>query len=330
MNNNEVICPNCSQPNSIDSAFCAFCGASLKEVVEKKKAEILKNQLPPEELNYQKAQQLMSNGNFDQALPIFESLGLYKDAKEKADFASKTINDRQEAQTQAAYNKALAAFGAGDLATAQSLFSQLGNYSDSADKLAIVNKAMDSKRASEIENQYQNGIQLTNNARSSKDIAQVIQYFEALGNYKDSPAIVKSLTEKYNAQIQIEQAQKNKRNKKIKLFSILAVLIALIAGGSVMGVKYMQNKAEELQSQVATQRDANKKSYQNLDPDVQGNIKSMMTTLGGNKYDYTYKVTNKTDDVVFVKYKFISPDKNNDVLPENQTTMYESTAMYRE
>ncbi|MBR5497757.1 MAG: hypothetical protein IKV76_07235 [Clostridia bacterium] len=77
------------------------------------------------ELNYQKAINLMQNGDFDTAIVMFEELGDYKDSK-------KMITETENEKT---YRYALTAFNNGYYSNAINSFKSIFYYKDSAEKI---------------------------------------------------------------------------------------------------------------------------------------------------------------------------------------------------
>ncbi|EKC45842.1 hypothetical protein OBE_16641, partial [human gut metagenome] len=78
------------------------------------------------ETKYKKAENLVSNKEFDTAIEIFGELGDYNDSADK-------INETK-------YNKAMFMSQNGDYDGAIAVFEELGEYSDSADKAKDIYK----------------------------------------------------------------------------------------------------------------------------------------------------------------------------------------------
>lgn len=105
-------------------------------------------------LDYDKATQMYSDGNYSGAEDIFYQLGDYRDS--------------QAMITKCKYARACESFDSGDYYSAQTLFAELGDYSDSSARLS--------------EAKYRYGIESYNSG--SYEIA--MDTFEELGGYSDS------------------------------------------------------------------------------------------------------------------------------------------------
>ena len=105
-------------------------------------------------LDYNKATEMYSEGNYNGAEDLFYQLGDYRDS--------------QAMITKCKYARACESFDSGDYYSAQTLFAELGDYSDSSARLS--------------EAKYRYGIENYNSG--SYDIA--IDSFEELGGYSDS------------------------------------------------------------------------------------------------------------------------------------------------
>ena len=108
--------------------------------------------------DYDRAMGLYTQGNYEEAALLFDSLGNYGDS---ADMASS-----------ARYAQALEAYNREDFTRAQSLFTGLGSYRDSADWALKCEQRLDYDRAMEL---YQQG-----------DYAAAAEVFAGLGDYQDS------------------------------------------------------------------------------------------------------------------------------------------------
>ena len=103
---------------------------------------------------YEKACALMDDGEYDDAIEIFEDLGDYKDCSEKI--------------TESKYQKALRTLDDGEYTIAEELFKELGDYRDSEDMA--------------LESKYKYGISLI----EDEYYTQAISVFEDLDDYAES------------------------------------------------------------------------------------------------------------------------------------------------
>ena len=104
--------------------------------------------------NYDKACSLMEEGEYDNAIALFEDLGDYKDCGDKI--------------TESKYQKACQSLEDEEYQTAETMFKELGDYRDSEDKA--------------VESKYRYGISLI----EDEFYTQAISVFEELDDYSDS------------------------------------------------------------------------------------------------------------------------------------------------
>ena len=104
--------------------------------------------------NYDKACSLMEEGEYDNAIALFEDLGDYKDSGDKI--------------TESKYQKACQSLEDEEYQTAETMFKELGDYRDSEDKA--------------VESKYRYGISLI----EDEFYTQAISVFEELDDYSDS------------------------------------------------------------------------------------------------------------------------------------------------
>ena len=117
-------------------------------------------------INYEKAENLISKGRYEEAIDIFQELDGYKDSEE-------LIAQCKDAIVERSYNNALDSMKKGYFSSAQTFFEKLGNYKDSA--------------ALAKECGYQYGLSLFND----ESYLRALKAFRELGDYKDSLDLVK-------------------------------------------------------------------------------------------------------------------------------------------
>ena len=115
--------------------------------------------------NYNKAVELMEKEDYEEALEAFNSLGDYKDSKEKAAECQNGIDD-------ANYNAALELMEKEDYEEALEAFDSLGGYKDSKEKAAECQNGIDYNAALEL--------------MEKEDYEEALEAFNSLGGYKDS------------------------------------------------------------------------------------------------------------------------------------------------
>ena len=121
---------------------------------------------------YNDAVALMEEGNYTEAISVFEALGGYKDSAIKV--------------YECKYNHALALMDEGKYLEAVSVFEQLNGYKDSTEKVAECNAAI-------LNGKYNAAIALMEEGK----YAEAISAFEALGGYKDSAEKANSIYYKH-------------------------------------------------------------------------------------------------------------------------------------
>ena len=113
-------------------------------------------------VTYNNAEEMLSEGQYNQAIALFDSLGTYKDSPEKT--------------MEAKYQKAQYLFDEGNYGSAKLLYNQIIDYEDSARRIKECDYWMASK-------DMERGFYLT-----------AISQFEELGHYKDSSDKLKKCT----------------------------------------------------------------------------------------------------------------------------------------
>ncbi|MTV83210.1 hypothetical protein [Secundilactobacillus folii] len=278
---------------------------------------------------------MADKGNARQAAILFEQLGDYQDAHEKA-VANRELADAQDrenlkAQQAQQYNNAMAAFGKGDLNTAGNLFAQLGDYQDAKQKLALVQNAVaqsqQQAQAQNYERAYQTTLARANHAQRSADLRLALNDLAQFGDYKDAKQQLADLQTKLPGLLANEQSQKrarSRRNKRIAIIAGIVVVLLVVIGG---GFAYHAHTVSALNKQVTVQRQANASSFNKLPSNTQQDIKDMLATYHGNVNDYTYTLKQKTANYNIVTYKFVGPDHSKDILPTSGTRTYNQTAI---
>ncbi|WP_203651684.1 zinc ribbon domain-containing protein [Secundilactobacillus yichangensis] len=335
MENTKLFCPNCGTENPMSAAFCKNCGADLTAAKAQVQATIEAKTKANQQAIYRQAVEMADKGNARQAAILFEQLGDYQDAHEKA-VANRTLADAQDqqrlaAQQQQQYNAAMSAFNQGDLSNAANLFAQLGDYQDAQQKLGLVQNAMaqDQKQAQaqNYEQAYRAVLARANQANRSVDLLNALNELAQFGDYKDARQQSATLQAKLPAMQAAEQAKKvshGKRNKRIAIIAGIVVVLLVIIGG---GYAYHAHTVNALQTQVTAQRNSNTKSFNSLPNTTQQDIRDMVATYHGNVHDYTYSLKQKTANYNIVSYQFVGPDHSKDVLPSSGTRTYNQTAI---
>ncbi len=119
--------------------------------------------------DYKKASELMNSGSYEEAIPIFEELGDYKDSADMINVCK--------------YGQAAALYDGKQFDNAKIIFEELGDYQDSADRVTAC--------------KYGKAAALYDDKQF--DSAQAV--FEELGDYKDSADKVKEC--KYGAAVSL-------------------------------------------------------------------------------------------------------------------------------
>lgn len=119
---------------------------------------------------YKDAEQLLNNGQYEEAIAAFQALGDYKDSSERIEEAKEAINVH-------AYVEAEQLLLSGEYDAAIAAFQALGNYKDSLEKIAEVEEA---KKATEYQ-EAEAFLALGDNASSAIT-------FGKLGDYRDAHA----------------------------------------------------------------------------------------------------------------------------------------------
>jgi len=143
---------------------------------------------------YEKAQKYMTQEKFDEAASLFSSLGDYEDAAQQLKAAEDAKKTREDARKQAAYEKALTDLQNGDYEAAESGFGNLGYYKDSYTKLNEVRKLKEEARLAQEESDRLAAYEAAAQLEKDGDYIAAAEAFTALGEYKDSPQRVESLS----------------------------------------------------------------------------------------------------------------------------------------
>ncbi len=128
-------------------------------------------------VRYNNGLKMIENGQYDEAVAVFEKLGDYKDSTDKRVFAE---NSRT-------YDNAMTLLNEGKYEEAISAFNSLGDFSDSPSQKT---------KATELKNQrdYDNAMALLNEGKYE----EAISAFKALNGFSDSPSQITKATELKN------------------------------------------------------------------------------------------------------------------------------------
>lgn len=333
MDNQTIHCPNCGTVNPITAKFCGNCGQDLTEAIA--------HVVDPNKAAYQAAMADLDGGRLEAAVQGFRALGGYADAPAQLDKAMARLNAQQEAHRVSTYEAATAAFGQGNLAQAASLYTQLGDYKDAAQKLALVRQAQTAElqqqqqqsaqqAAEEYERNYNTALQNAEAAQTTADLQQYIDYLGNYAGYRDVDQQLAKFKQKYATLAAVEQQHKAASAKTGKLVGIIVLIVLVLGGGGWFAYSQHQSAQADLAKQVTAQRQTNAKSFNNLDSKTRQNIKTMFATYHANPNDYTYKLKAETGDYQVVTYSFRGPDKTKDILPATGTRIYGEVALYRQ
>lgn len=126
--------------------------------------------------NYEKAEEMLAAGQYEEAVDAFAALGNYRDSRVKYALARNELD----------YNHAARYLNNGDYDAAIEAFSALGDYKDAADQVKIAEEgklnAEQLKQAEELENTYQKA----EKALDEGNYDAALAIFSELGEYKDS------------------------------------------------------------------------------------------------------------------------------------------------
>ena len=129
--------------------------------------------------NYAKAEALLAEGKYAEAITAFEALGDYKDSAAKAQEAQSALLAEEQARLEQenldAYNQALAFMEAEQYEEAIAGFATLGDYRDSAEKIEECENAI-------LDGQYNNAVSLMEAGKYE----EAIVVFEEIASHKDS------------------------------------------------------------------------------------------------------------------------------------------------
>lgn len=172
---------------------------------------------------YNSAIDLMNEGNFSDAISIFESLEDFRDSNEK-------ISDCYTAILDALYANAISLINEGKFEEAISEFEKLNGYKDSADKISDCNTKI-------LDVQYNIAVSLMNEGK----YREAISAFEQLNGHKDSVEQItecnlKILDQRYEFAISL--MNKEQYNSAISTFE------------SLNGHRDSKSKIEECESKI--------------------------------------------------------------------------------
>jgi tetratricopeptide (TPR) repeat protein len=180
-------------------ALCA--GILVPVLIEKDRAE-----------HYESARALMDDGDYEDAIAAFSSMGEYKDSPEMAVECQKTID----------YDDALALMEAGKYEQSRDAFTALGNYHDAADQAKTCQNTIDYNAAAALMDageyqqaldgfaalgDFQDAANQAKECRNTMDYAAAAALMDA-GEYADALAAFSALGAYSDASVQAEQCQK--------------------------------------------------------------------------------------------------------------------------
>ena len=148
-------------------------------------------QLKIKECKYNQALALMQNGKYEEAIAIFEEIADYNDCQAKIE--------------ECKYNQALALMQNGKYEEAIAIFETLGNYKDSQAKITECNALWGDK--------YNNALSLMDNGEYEEAIA----IFEEIINYKDCQLKIKECKYAFAISLQADGLYKNAYDLFIEL-----------------------------------------------------------------------------------------------------------------
>jgi hypothetical protein len=148
-------------------------------------------------MDYDKANSLVSSGDYAGAKEIYVKLRNYKDSESLA----------AECQNKIDYNAAVVFMDAGNMEEARDAFLKLGEYSDSASKATECQNRIDYTAAKDL--------------MTSGDLAGAVTAFAALGEYQDSAQL------SLDCQNQIDYAAANDSFNQGKFFTAYTMFSAL-------------------------------------------------------------------------------------------------------
>lgn len=140
--------------------------------------------------SFQSGESLFQAEEYGRAEEVFGALSLidYPNAKEKADEARNALM-KAEAKKEEIYQKAVALEEAEDYEQAISIYEELGDYKDCAERIMACNEKNEKKT------KYQTAVQ----KEEDGDYSGAFQAYEELGDYKDSIARASFCVKKYQA-----------------------------------------------------------------------------------------------------------------------------------
>ena len=155
---------------------------------------------------YDDAINLKNNGQFDEAISIFNSISFYEDSKKQIKECSEKINLN-------IYNKALEEAKKQNFDESISLFTTIIEYKDSKTK---IEELRSEKTLSLATNSIKRAISLKNKVRFDEGITQL----ETIKKYKNVPDLILQFKKEWNNHF--EHIQKTKKKKKIIIGSVLS------------------------------------------------------------------------------------------------------------
>lgn len=176
-----MFCRKCGKTIDDESSFCRFCGTEVVPVVPETSIELEYRQ--NSEL-YDKARELMSNGNFEEARRILLDLSGFRNADE---LAERCITGAIDYRRRTTYEHAVGVLNndeatKSDLIQAAEDLEALGEY-ENAEELA---EQCRSKVKEVLERTYRNACELLSGARTFAEMLSACEEFEKIGSYKDS------------------------------------------------------------------------------------------------------------------------------------------------
>ena len=159
----------------------AACGEKIKEIKNEQSARTAAKT----EATYQKALSLEQNGEYAEAIKIYQTINGYKDSSERIAICRAAIKEQT-------YQEALTLEDNGDYAGAIKLYQTINGYKDSADRIATCQAAIN-------EATYQKALSLEQNGKYE----EALSIYLTIKGYKDSSDRIIECT--YQKALGIEQ-----------------------------------------------------------------------------------------------------------------------------
>ena len=188
----------------------AACGERIKEI----KKEQNRRAADQQEATYQKALTLEENGDYAEAIKLYQNIKGYKDSAERIQICQTAILDGK-------YDAAVALMNAGKYSEAITAFNAIKTHRDSAEKIkacetAILDGKYDNAVALMNAGKYSEAITAFNAIKAHRDSAEKSKACETVildGKYDDAVALMKAgkFSEAYDAFVALNGHRDSKR-----------------------------------------------------------------------------------------------------------------------